>query len=168
MPVIVNTTLLSNFASIGQLDVLPKLWQRVFMPDQVYAEIQNGIYHGYVFYEGIEQHIYPFTSSGWLHLTALRSTEEFLLFGELLNELHEGEAACLSIAHHRHWSFISDDRAARIAATRLQVPVSGTLGVLLALVNTEHLSLAQADALLGQMMRGGYYSPVASLNEILP
>ncbi len=115
MPVITNTTILSNYAAVGQIELLRKLWRKLYIPDQVYDEIQEGLGCGYDFYVGLDQLIFPFSKTGWLHLTALQSPEEFQLFGELGSTLQSGEAACLSIAYHRRWTFLSDDKAARRA-----------------------------------------------------
>lgn len=143
------------------------LWDTLYIPDQVYDEIYHGLLHGYDFYVNIDRLIYPFSKTGWLHLTALHASDEFRLFGDLLSTLHSGEAACLSIALHRQWTFLSDDKAARKAGMRLNVPVTGTLGILLALVKHGHLELSEADAVLARMIQTSYYSPIASLNEIL-
>jgi predicted nucleic acid-binding protein len=43
MRVIVNTTVISNFASIGQLDVLRQLYGSLAMSTDVYDEIQAGL-----------------------------------------------------------------------------------------------------------------------------
>jgi predicted nucleic acid-binding protein len=134
MAVIANTTLISNFAGIGRLDLLSRLWDKLYISDQVFDEIKAGLNQGYTFYTGLEQIIFPFSSTGWLHLTALNTPDEFRLFGQLLQTLHSGEASCLAIAYHRQWTFLSDDKAARKAAAGLNVPISGTIGVLLALV----------------------------------
>ena len=129
--------------------------------------MQAGLLQGYTFYSGIEQHIYPFSQTGWLHLTACHTPEEFRTFGQLLTTLHGGEASCLAIASHRQWTFLSDDKAARKASQMLNVPLSGTLGILLALVKQGHLPLSEADTILRQMVQAGYRSPIASLADIL-
>lgn len=168
MRVIANTTIISNFATVGHLHLLKMLWNPLYISEQVFSEIQAGFNQGYSFYAGIEQHIFPLSPDGWLHLTSLQSTDEFRLYGQLLGKLHDGEASCLSIAHHRHWTFLSDDRATRQKGQQLKVPISGTLGALLLLVKRQNLSLPDANALLQEMITiGGYYSPVTSLNEIL-
>jgi predicted nucleic acid-binding protein len=59
MRVIVNTTVISNFASIGQLDVLRQLYGSLAMSTDVYDEIQKGLEEGCRFYEGIEQWVQP-------------------------------------------------------------------------------------------------------------
>ncbi len=43
MSIISNTTVLSNFASIGQLDVLRRLYQILHIPTEVYEEISAGL-----------------------------------------------------------------------------------------------------------------------------
>jgi predicted nucleic acid-binding protein len=167
MPAIANTTIISNFAAVGQLELLHTRFDKLYIPDQVYEEIQTGLLQGYSFYENIDQHIHPFAQTGWLHLTALNSSDEFQTFGKLLGTLHSGEASCLSIAYHRGWMFISDDKAARKASATLGISISGTLGILLSLVKENLLSLVDADDVLGRMVQVGYYSPVTSLSEIV-
>ena len=68
---------------------------------------------------------------------------------------------------HRGWTLFFDDKAARKASESLKIHVSGTLGVLLALVKQSQLALTEADKILTRMIQIGYYSPCASLNEIL-
>ena len=49
---------------------------------------------------------------------------------------------------------------------RWRIPISGTLGVLIHLIDLKVLSLPEADALLGEMIVAGYRSPVVSLQEL--
>lgn len=167
MSVIANTTIISNFAAAGQIELLQTLWSRLYISTQVYDEIQAGLLYGYTFYAHIVEQIFPFSETGWLYLTALQSSQEFQLYGELLSRLHSGEASCLSIAHRRQWTFLSDDRTARQVSAELNVPFSGSLGILLALVRWGVLPLTKADTVLKQMIQSGYYSPVTSLSQIL-
>ncbi len=167
MTVIANTTIISNFAAVGQLDLLRTCWSAVHIPERVYDEIQNGLLQGYEFYAGIDRWVYPFSNNGWLRLTTITSPKEVQLFGKLLASLHPGEAACLSIAHYRRWAFLSDDKEARRAGAGLGVPISGTLGVLLSLVRRQVLAPAKADIILHRMVVNGYFSPVTSLKQIL-
>jgi len=167
MSVIINTSVFSNFAAVKRLDLLRLVFGQLYLSEQVFEEIQIGLLQGYTFYDNLAEQIFPFSETGWLHLTALNSTEEFKLFGQLLLTLHSGEASCLSIAYHRQWAFLTDDKAARQASQARQVPVTGTLGVLLSLVKHQKLSLPEGDAVLQQMIRKNYYSPVTSLRQIL-
>lgn len=167
MSVITNTTLVSNFAAIRRLNLLHHCWESLYIPEQVFAEILDGRMQGYTFYDNIEREISPMTPGGWLQLTSLQSPEEFRLFGELLGDLHHGEAACLAIAAQRKWVFLSDDRATRQAAAKLDVPVSGTLGVLVSLVKRGLLKPEEGDLALQAMVKKGYFSPVHSIVELI-
>ena len=167
MNIISNTTVISNFASVGRLDLLHQVFDEVCLSTEVYAEIQDGLAEGHVFYADIETHIHPLTPHGWLHLVALTDENEIRLFDQLLESLHRGEASSLAIAVQRGWAFFSDDARARQIGRELQVPVSGTLGVLLLAVRKHLLPLAEANALLEQMIHAGYRSPYTSLAELI-
>jgi predicted nucleic acid-binding protein len=165
--VITNTTLVSNFSAVGRLDLLNLCWGSLYIPEQVFAEIQDGRMQGYTFYDNIEREIAPLAPDGWLQLTSLQNTDEFRLFGELLGDLHHGEDACLAIATQRKWVFLSDDRAARQAAAKLNVSVSGTLGVLVSLLKRGIVKSEDGDLVLQAMVAKGYFSPVRSLTVLV-
>jgi predicted nucleic acid-binding protein len=167
MRVIVNTTVISNFASIGQLDVLRQLYGSLAMSPDVYDEIQAGVEEGYHFYAGIEQWVQPLAEGGWIHLASLSHEQELRYFRELPTRLHRGEMSSLAIARHRGWLLLTDDRAARTEATRLGVLVSGSLGCLVFAIERHLCSLAQANSWLQEMMRQGYRSPVTDLTPLL-
>lgn len=167
MRVIVDTTVISNFASIGQLDVLRQLYGSLAMSTDVYDEIQAGLAEGYRFYEGIEQWVAPLAEGGWLHLTSMSHEQELRYFRELPARLHRGEIASLAIARHRGWLLLTDDRAARTEATRLGVPVSGSLGCLVLAIERHLCSLSQANSWLQEMIHQGYHSPVTDLAPLL-
>jgi predicted nucleic acid-binding protein len=153
MLIIANTCTLSNFAAVGQLELLQSRFETLYISEQVFDEIQEGLTQGYDFYTNLKQQIFPFSDTGWLHLITMDTVDELMTFNRLLSKLHTGEASCLSIAHHRQWLFLSDDKAARQQARAMNVPISGTLGVLLSLVKQNKLPLVEA-------------SPVISLSEI--
>ena len=121
---------------------------------------------GYDFYAGIESQIHALAPDGWLHLTSLDGDEELRFFSRLPSALHRGEASCLAVASLRRWAFLSDDARARAAARECEVLVSGTLGNLSKAVETELLSMDQADMLLNGMIQAGYRSPYGSLVEL--
>lgn len=166
MTVISNTTVISNFASIDQLDLLRKLYGTLYIPVEVHEEIRSGWEEGYRFYGDIDRFIYPFAPSGWLHLTSLEETE-LASFGTLLARLHQGEASCLAIAHRRRWTVLTDDQAARTEAQKLNIRFSGTLGCLVLLVERKLSNLEQANEWLTEMIGQGYWSPVTDLAALL-
>ena len=76
------------------------------------------------------------------------------------------EAACLAVAAHRNGRVLTDDRDARKLAAQMKIPVSGTLGVLLRLVQIDALTLPEANNMLKQMIAQGYRSPVEKLDDL--
>jgi predicted nucleic acid-binding protein len=73
--VIVNTTILSNFASVGRLDLLRSLLGPVYIATAVYAEVQEGLADGYQFYEAVTHEIQTPSAEPWLRLTAPTNEE---------------------------------------------------------------------------------------------
>jgi len=165
---VVNSTVLSNFAAVGRLDLLRETAGPLYLPTDVYDEVQVGQMAGFAFYDGIEQHLTPFAPNGWLHLVA-PTDDEVRLFALLPAHLHRGEVACLCIARQRSWGFLTDDRAARQQAQLWGIPLSGTLGVLLLAIQDGRLSVDEGHALLRAMIDKAHYrSPTTDLRQLLP
>ncbi|MCP3959968.1 MAG: DUF3368 domain-containing protein [bacterium] len=167
MSVISNTTVLSNFAGIGALDLLRKLYGEIYLSTDVYQEIQRGLEEGYSFYAGIDAITHPRAEDGWLRLTTLTGQTEVELFSALPSQLHAGEASSLAIAQNRRWLFLTDDNAARKLALRREVALSGTLGCLAIGVERKLWALEEANRWLRGIIDSGFHSPVADLAELL-
>jgi predicted nucleic acid-binding protein len=167
MSVISNTTVLSNFAAIGSLSSLQDLYGEVFLPTEVYKEIQHGLEEGYTFYSGIEAVLYPRAENGWLHLTGLRDEKEVGSFSSMPGRLHAGEASCLAIAQHRGWLLLTDDKAARHHAAERNIAISGTLGCLILGVERRLWTLAQGNVWLERLVAAGFHSPVRELSGLV-
>ncbi|MFQ5796018.1 MAG: DUF3368 domain-containing protein [Candidatus Bipolaricaulia bacterium] len=152
-----DTTLLSNFAHIRRPDLLQlTLEENAATVPTVMEELRTGEDLGLV----------PPCDWSWLQILEL-TDEEQRLADELKQQLDPGEAECLAVAQMRQSKILSDDFAARRLARQRKITVSGTLGVLLALVDEEHLTLEEADRFLAVMISHGYRSPVQSLQELL-
>ena len=167
MSVISNTTVISNFASIGQLDVLRQLFGSLAISTEVYHEIEVGLEEGYRFYEGIDQVMSPFSNGGWIELTSMADDQELRSFHEMPARLHRGESSCLAIARHRNWLLLTDDRDARREAMRQGIRVSGSIGCLVLAVDHGICSLSQANIWLDEMIKQGYHSPVTDLTPLI-
>ena len=167
MKTLANTTVLSNFAAVGRLDLLKQLHGRLHILNEVWSEILDGLEEGYEFYTGIEGQLHPLAEAGWIERGSMGDEEEFRLFQSLPRRLHHGEASCLAIARHRNWAFLSDDKLARKLARSLGIVVSGALGVLAQAVKRQLLTVEEADGLLSDMIARGYRSPYGSLQEFL-
>lgn len=153
---LLDNTVLSNFALVNQIELLTMaLGSQIATTPQVINE----------FYDGVARGRLPETKLDWLEIINLENEEE-KLFQELLIRVNAGEAACLSVASQRNGRILTDDRDARKLAAQLIIPVSGTLGILLRLVQIGAITLSEANEILGQMISKGYRSPVQKLEEL--
>ena len=140
----------------------------MYVAQAVYEEAQDGLEEGYHFLAGINKFLYPFHRDGWLHLVNLEGETELVLYEEMPDKLHRGEAVSLAIAKHRQWGFLTDDQAARKHGRDMGVEISGTLGVLILSVKRNLISLPQANMLLSKMIvLARYRSPVSDLDGFL-
>jgi len=78
-----------------------------------------------------------------------------------------GEASCIAVALERRISLATDDMKARKILQQFGGVVTGTLGILVRLINERIVSINEANAVLSDMIQEGYFSPVKDLNELL-
>ena len=153
---ILDTTVLSNFARIGRVDLLRlSLGDQGAMTGIVYDELHAGEATGRV----------PQRDWTWLPIIDL-STSETTQYKQLAQLLGGGEASCLAVAIQRRATIVTDDQAARRYGLKVGVAVTGTLGLLRVLVRKGHLTLSEADEVLVAMVSQGYRSPVRRLSEL--
>ncbi len=153
---LLDNTVLSNFALVSRIDLLVEAMKgQISTTAQVIDEFNDGVARGRL----------PQTKLDWLEVVRLGVDEE-TIFQELTVRVNAGEAACLAAAIHRGGRILTDDRDARKLAAQFKIPVSGTLGTLLRLVQIQVLSLSEANELLGQMIAHGYRSPVEKLEDL--
>jgi predicted nucleic acid-binding protein len=153
---LLDNTVMSNFALVERPDLLRTAFGGTLAtPQQAFNELVAGVRRGKL----------PDLDWSWLSVWALEAAET-PHYRQFLRRLNAGEAACLAMAIHREGRLVTDDRDARELAHRLRIPLSGTLGVLVRLVDVGALQVEQADALLSRMMVAGYYWPVVSLEEL--
>jgi len=165
---IFDTTALSNFASTSRLDLLDTRYRGVaFTTVEVTAELRRGIKAGYSYLEAVLQQIEPVDSEGWLRILVPNSAAEHRLQSEFDQFLDPGEASCLALAISRRITLVTDDLAARRLAEKRKVPLSGTLGILIALVRHNAFPLKGANTMLATMIQRHYRSPVNRLDEFI-
>ena len=165
MDIILNTTVLSNFASVGELDLIKRLFGVAYTTHEVHEEILRGISRGYQYLEDVD-HEMSFDETGWLRVVAIRSCMEHQSMNDLLKRLGMGESSAIAIAKSRTMIFMSDDRTARRIATDMGVSISGTIGILVRCVDKDIISFLEGNIILVEMIRKGYMSPVDSLEAI--
>jgi predicted nucleic acid-binding protein len=162
-----NTTVISNFAAIEQIDALRLLFGTLHISTEVLEEIHTGLEEGYRFYAGLEALVDPSAEHGWLKPTSVTVGPELTTFVALPRRLHRGEASCLAIALHRGWLLVTDDEAARRQARDMGVRYTGTLGCLVLMVERDMVTLEDANAWLGAMVERNYRSPVNRIDDLL-
>jgi predicted nucleic acid-binding protein len=165
---IFDTTVLSNLAAVGRLDLLEKRYRKVaYTTVEVSDELRRGLQAGYGYLESALRQIQSISPDGWLRIVSPESAAEHRLRGEFDLLLDSGEASCLALAISRGLILVTDDLAARQLAHEKDVPLTGTVGILLALVRDGLLALPEANAMLAKMIERRYRSPVERLDELL-
>lgn len=106
-PVVADSTCLIGLERIGQLEILPALFDSVMIPPEVEREF------------GV--------SFSWLKTENLTNSSLKTAFGLIVDA---GEAEAIALAAEKNCLLISDDKQARSAAKSLGVAVIGTIGVL--------------------------------------
>jgi len=168
LSLIIDTTVLSNFAAVGQVSLLERLYRGTACTTlMVLDEIRGGLDAGYEFLQSARDALAIPGSSGWLPVLGMESSGEQTLYGELSPSLGAGEASCLAVAITRELTLASDDLAARRVAIGRAVNLTGTLGILIRLVRESRLSFAEANAILARMIALRYRSPIGSLDGLI-
>lgn len=149
-----DATVLSNFAYTDDLLLLDALPAQFVTVSTVINELHAGIEDGYEF------------------LTRATDAIEVIDVGsepsDVLADLDPGETHALHVAQERTGTLATDDLAARSVAKDLDVPLTGSVGVLVRLVLRDELTSEEADAIIQRWIEDVQYrSPVDSVTEVL-
>jgi predicted nucleic acid-binding protein len=157
MLLIADTTVISNFSLIGRLDLLEGI-ESLCTTEEVWYEL-----------EVAKRRSALEIAREKLKVEVLKMDEyEKEIFHRLNSKFGRGEASCLAIALHRNAGILTDDLDARRFAQRGDIPVSGSIGILVKCVTNGNLSPVQGNELLRRMIQKGFFSPVDSLDRFLP
>lgn len=107
-PIISNSTCLIGLERIGFLYILPALFDPFLVPPAVAGEC------------GVK--------GTWLHIEIPQNQP---ILRMLKSVVDEGEAEAIALSIDKGYRLILDDRKARLWATRLDVAVIGTMGILI-------------------------------------
>jgi len=156
-----DTVVLSNFLLAAASDILKRRYAgRASITGEVYAELAAGMASR----PGLET-IDELLDGGVFQVLAM-SGQERREFAGLIGHLGKGEASSIAVARRRSVIMVTDDRAARRECARMDIPVTGTIGILKASWRDQQLTLEQADRILVRMVEAGVYSPVRSIADI--
>jgi len=152
---------LSNFLLSDSIFILQKRYSKNgLITWQVYDEIAAGISS----YPQLK-HVEELIDEKSFELVTL-SKAEHQHFLRLIGHLGQGEASCIACAKEREAAVVTDDRAARRQCSQMNIPFTGTVGILKASHVNGLLTLTQADEILDKMVNAGFYSPVRSISDI--
>jgi uncharacterized protein len=145
-----------HLSLISQLDLLPALYGRILIPEQVYQEVV------------VQSEDLPgsseLRSTDWADLVAVDTKTD--LFRALTTNLDLGESAALCLALDRRADLIlCDDLQARLAAEKLGLRVKGTLGVLMEAKRKRRLPLV--GPFLLELRRRGVWLSDSLVNRVL-
>jgi predicted nucleic acid-binding protein len=105
--VVIDSTCLIGLERIGQLELLPALFEPILIPPEVQREFGMSL--------------------SWL---TVETPADQALVTALKMLADDGEAEAIALAHERGLRIILDDRRARSVGKRLGVTIIGTVGVL--------------------------------------
>lgn len=104
--VVADSTCLIGLERIGRLDILPELFEPIFIPDEVAKEF------------GV--------SLSWLKV---ETPLNFTLVNALKLSVDDGEAEAIALALDKNCKIILDDKQARSVAKKLGLEIVGTVGM---------------------------------------
>lgn len=121
MIIVSDTTPFSNLLQIGELELLPTLYQQIIIPTTVFSELKILEKRGFSIQSGI--------NAGWIIIKAPQSYE---VVNELLTFLDQGESEAIALAIELQADYLlMDEKEGRQEARARAIPVIGTLGLLL-------------------------------------
>jgi predicted nucleic acid-binding protein len=153
--VILDNTVLTNFGVLQRADLVTGLWpEKAVVTHEVMNEYQAGV------------RLAKLPANIWDCLPVLTLSEsETALALSLAHRLGAGERSCLAVAISRGALFATDDEDARRHARRGNVPVIGTVGILISNIQQNMLSFADGQRLLETIIAAGYRSPISRLDD---
>ena len=152
--VLLDNTVLSNFAFVRRPDLITKLWKNCATTPQAWDELQKGILKK------------KSVAGQWEGLVLLTLNVAEIAFRHTLPKTGEGESSCLAMAYHREAIFAMDDSKARAVGLKVGLEISGTIGFLVFAVARQATDQTEANVLLQEMVANGYRSPVNDLRRI--
>lgn len=143
--ILLDTSVLINFARIGRIDLLARRPRCVFLvTDHVRAEVLE---HYREQFEAVDAAV----ESGILTELAVTGAGELEDFGKLvaMKSLGIGECSAIAVAKHRSMALALDDVPARKKAVKFHsgLRLLGTEDLMVALVKENVLSIQEADSI---------------------
>lgn len=143
--VIVNSTPLIALCHVNKLAVLKRLYGEITIPKAVYDEIS--VKEDSICKKTVDD------SLGWIHVQEIQNYMAKAMFK---SQLYEGEVEVMILAMEQQADVvIIDDLNAKKYAKYLELPVTGTLGVLMKAKQKGYIS--ELKSVLDGMVQNGIY-----------
>jgi len=155
---VADSSVLIHLAAIQQLNLLPRLFGEVAIPEAVWEEVvtQGGA-------RPVAEQVRQAVKDGWLKRLAITNS---VLEAALRHDLHVGEAAAICLALETKAAVLLVDEAeARLIATHYGLRVAGIIGVLLWAKQAGHLNVIRPH--LVALAASGFYLSTTLVNRIL-
>jgi len=94
------------------------------------------------------------------------SSKERSVYAGLITCLGKGEASCIATAKEFSYIVVTDDSSARRECLKMNIPFTGTIGILKASVIENAIHATNANEILKKMIKAGFYSPVKNIDNI--
>ncbi len=162
--VVLDATVLSNFASSDAVDWLVDECETLYTVPAVRNELIDGTEAGHEFLKPARRAL----DSGAIETMEFDSDLESPFSAET-DRLDAGEFEALMLAVEKEWTLATDDGAARRAANSAGINVTGSVGLLVRGVDGGDLSVQSANEWLTVWIEDrGYYAPIDRVEEVLP
>ena len=154
--ILLDTTVLTNFARAGLATEALKLWKRrAYTSAEALAEYRLGT------------EVAGLPIQAWRELRVLEMNRAEKAFAQTLPaRLGRGERACIAIAHLRGAMFATDGQLARRIAAGLDIGLTGTLGILAGCIDRDLVNRIRAQEALDKMIAAGFYSPILNADDL--
>ena len=164
-PVVLDATVLSNYASTDSVSWLTTTLDDLQTVPAVQTELEQGREVGYAYLE----HAIDVLESGRIGIVMTAPEQLQQDYSEVQNRLDPGEAEALVAAHMAGGTLVTDDGPARTLAADYDVALTGSIGLLVRGVVLGELTIETADEWLTTWIEErNYYSPVDSVTAALP
>lgn len=152
--VISNTTPIISLALIEHLELLKELYDEIIVPPAVATEVLAA--------GQTRTGVSDFQNANWFKPIALADPHR----ADLLVDLDRGEAEVIALAQEINADLlILDERLGRRHAQRLELTITGTLGVLLKA--KQHKLIPEIKPLIEQLQQGGIRLGVPLIAKVL-
>lgn len=152
--VVVNATPIISLSLADQLDLLRHLYGEVVIPPAVRSEVLTGGRSG----KGVAE----LRAADWIKVVALQDPRR----ADLLSDLDRGEAEVIALAQERSAGLvILDERLARRHALRLNLRITGTVGIFLRAKQKGLVS--RIEPLIQQILNRGVHLSPALVDKAL-